>query len=159
MFARLGPSQPAQGADVIVRAVAALALAGLAVIHVVDLPATLGPDRLVGVGYIGIIAAAVLVGGLMIAWPHWLAWAGAAAVAVSAMGGYVLTRALPGGFLGDHGDVGNWRCSLGIAALSVEALIILLVVLAAWVGRSPAAGVPAESRPAVRLAPEYSQRG
>ena len=98
MFARLGPSQPAQGADVTVRAVAALALAGLAVIHVVDLPGTLGPTPLVGVGYFGIIVAAVLAGGLMIARPHWLAWAGAGAVAVSAMGGYVLTRALPGGF-------------------------------------------------------------
>ena len=159
MFARLGPSQPAQGADVIVRAVAALALAGLAVIHVVDLPGTLGPTPLVGVGYFGIIVAAVLVGGLIIARPHWLAWAGAGAVAVSAMGGYVLTRALPGGFLDDHGDVGNWRCSLGIAALSVEALIIMLVVLAAWLGRSPAASVPAPSRPAVRRTPEYSQRG
>jgi len=159
MFARLGPSQPAQGADVIVRAVAALALAGLAVIHVVDLPPTLGPTPLVGAGYVGIIVAAILVGGLLIARPHWLAWAGAGAVAVSAMGGYVLTRALPGGFLGDHGDVGNWRCSLGIAALSVEALIIMLVVLAAWLGRSPAASVSAESRPAVRRVPEYSQRG
>ena len=159
MFARLGPSQRAQGADVIVRAVAALALAGLAVIHVVDLPGTLGPTPLVGLGYFGIIVAAVLVGGLIIARPHWLAWAGAGAVAVSAMGGYVLTRALPGGFLGDHGDVGNWRCPLGIAALSVEALIIMLVVLAAWLGRSPAASVPAPSRPAVRRAPEYSQRG
>ncbi|HWN62134.1 MAG TPA: hypothetical protein VNO25_15880 [Streptosporangiaceae bacterium] len=88
-----------------------------------------------------------------------LAWAGAGAVAVSAMGGYVLTRALPGGFLGDHGDVGNWRCSLGIAALSVETLIIMLVVLAAWLGRSPAASVLAESGPAVRRTPEYSQRG
>ncbi|HEV2253554.1 MAG TPA: hypothetical protein VGS06_10200 [Streptosporangiaceae bacterium] len=159
MFARLGPPQPAEGADVIMRAVAALALAGLAVIHVVDLPGTLGPDRLVGLGYLGIIAAAVLVGGLMIARPHWLAWAGAGAVAVSAMGGYILTRALPGGFLGDHGDVGNWHCPLGIAALSVESVIILLVVLAAWLGRSPAASVPAESRPAVQRAPEYSQRG
>jgi hypothetical protein len=159
MFARLGPSQPAQGADVIVRAVAALALAGLAVIHVVDLPGTLGPTRLVGVGYFGIIVAAVLAGGLMIARPHWLAWAAAGAVAVSAMGGYVLTRALPGGFLGDHGDVGNWRCPLGIAALSVETLIIMLVVLAAWLGRSPATSVPAESGPAVRRTPEYSQRG
>ncbi|HMD25828.1 MAG TPA: hypothetical protein VKG61_15325 [Streptosporangiaceae bacterium] len=159
MFARLGPSQPAQGADVIVRAVAALALAGLAVIHVVDLPGTLGPTPLVGVGYFGIIVAAVLAGGLMIARPHWLAWAAAGAVAVSAMGGYVLTRALPGGFLGDHGDVGNWRCPLGIAALSVETLIIMLVVLAAWLGRSPATSVPAESGPAVRRTPEYSQRG
>src|SRR5580698_11422058 len=159
MFARLGPSQPAQGADVIVRAVAALALAGLAVIHVVDLPGTLGPTPLVGVGYFGIIVAAVLAGGLMIARPHWLAWAGAGAVAVSAMGGYVLTRALPGGFLGDHGDVGNWRCPLGIAALSVETLIIMLVLLAAWAGRVPATSAAVESRPAAPRAPEYSRPG
>jgi len=91
MFARLGPSQPAQGADVIARTMGALALISLAVIHVVDLPPTLGPTPLVGVGYVGII--------------------------------------------------------------------IMLVVLAAWLGRSPAASVPEESRPAVRRAPEYSQRG
>ena|SRR5438132_3859368 len=158
MFARLGQSQPAQGADVIARAMAALALAALAVIHVVDLPATLGPDRLVGIGYLGIIAAAVLVGGMMIARSHWLAWAAAGAVAVSAMGGYLLTRSLPGGFLGDHADVGNWRCPLGIAALSVETLIILLVVLAAWLGRgSPAASGAAGPRPAARRAPGYGQ--
>jgi hypothetical protein len=36
------------------------------------------------------------------------------------------SASLSGGFLGDHGDVGNWRCPLGIAALSVEGLIILL---------------------------------
>ena len=104
MFARLGQSQPAQGADVIARAMGALALIALAVIHVVDLPATLGPTPLVGIGYFGIIAAALGVGGAMIARSHWLVWAAAGAVAVMAMGGYVLTRALPGGFLGDHGD-------------------------------------------------------
>src|SRR5260370_35608308 len=93
MFARLGPSQPAQGADVIVRAVAALALAGLAVIHVVDLPATLGPDRLVGVGYLGIIVAAGPVGGLMISWPHSRALAGAAPGPPLATGGEVVTPA------------------------------------------------------------------
>ena len=159
MFARLGQSPPAQGADVIARAMGALALIALAVIHVVDLPGTLGPDRLVGFGYLGIIAAALGVSGVMIARAHWLVWAAAGAVAVSAMGGYVLTRALPGGFLGDHGDVGNWHCPLGIAALSVEALIILLVVLAAWLGRVPPASVAAESWPAARRAPEYSRPG
>ena len=41
----------------ITRATAVPALAALAVIHVVDLPGTLGPDRLVGIGYLGIIAA------------------------------------------------------------------------------------------------------
>ncbi len=146
MLARLGPSQPAQGADVIARTMGALALIALAVIHVVDLPGTLGPTPLVGIGYLGIIVAALGVGGVMITRSHWLVWAAAAAVAVSAMGGYILTRALPGGFLGDHGDVGNWRCPLGITALSVETLIILLVLLSAWLGRVPAASVPAQSR-------------
>ena len=160
MSARLGPAQPAQGADVIARAVGALALAALAVIHVVDLPATLGPTPLVGAGYLGIIAAAVLTGGVMIPRSHWLAWAAAGAVAASAMGGYVLTRAVPGGFLGDHADVGNWRCPLGIAALSVEAILILLVVLAGWQARARAprvAPVPVRE-PVSRRTPEYSHR-
>src|SRR5580704_12814537 len=155
MFDRIAQWQPDQGAAVAARTVGALALIALAVIHVVDLPGTLGPDRLVGVGYFGIIAAAVLVGGLMIARPHWLAWAAAGAVAVSAMGGYILTRAVPGGFLGDHGDVGNWHCPLGIAALSVESVIILLVLLVAagaWQARIHAASVAAQHRPAARRA-------
>ena len=149
--------QPAQGAEVIARAVGALALGALAVIHVVDLPGTLGPTPLIGVGYLGIIVAAVLFGGVMIARSHWLVWAAAGGLAVSAMGGYVLTRALPGGFLGDHVDVSNWRCPLGIAALSVETLIILLTVLAAGLARARAASVAARPGPAVRRAPEYSQ--
>jgi hypothetical protein len=160
MLARIAQWQPDQGAAATVRAVGALALAALAVIHVVDLPGTLGPDRLVGIGYLGIVAAAVLIGGVLIARPHWLAWAATAAVAVSAMIGYVLTRALPGGFLGDHGDVGNWHCPLGIAALSVESVIILLVLLVAlgaWQARIHATSVAAARRPAARRVSEYSQ--
>ena len=158
MFARLGPARPAQGADVIARAVGALALAALAVIHVVDLPGTLGPTPLVGAGYLAIIAAAVVTGGLMITRSHWLAWAAAGGVAASAMGGYVLTRAVPGGFLGDHTDVGNWRCPLGITALSVEAILILLVVLAAWQARSRRTTPQPQPEPARPRTPEFSQR-
>jgi hypothetical protein len=160
MFARIAQWQPDQGAAAAARAASALALAALAVIHVVDLPGTLGPAPLVGIGYLGIIAAAILTGGVLIAWPNWLAWAAAAAVAAAAMGGYILTRALPGGFLDDHGDVGNWHCPLGITALSVESVIILLVLLAglgAWQARIHAASVAAESRPAAQHAPQYSQ--
>ena len=159
MLARLRSSQPpAYGADLIARAMGALALIALAVIHVVDLPGTLGPTPLVGIGYFGIIAAAVGVGAAMIARSRWLVWGAAGVVAVMAMGGYVLTRALPGGFLGDHGDVGNWRCPLGITALSVETLIILLVLLAVWLNRVSAASRAAGSRPAItRRAPEYSR--
>ena len=130
MVGCLGQSRPTQEADVIARTVAAVALAALAVIHFVDLPGTLGPIPLVGIGYLGIIALAMLAGAAMIVRSHWFTWAAAGGLAVAAMGGYVLTRSLSGGFLGDHGDVGNWRCPLGIAALSVETLIILLA--AGW---------------------------
>src|ERR1700730_12529646 len=151
MSARLDAAPPAPGADLIARALGATALATLAMIHVIDLPATLGPAPLVGVGYFGIIAAAILGGGMMIARSHWLAWAAAGLVAASAMGGYVLTRALAGGFLGDHGDVGNWHCPLGIAALSVESGLLLLVLLAglgAWQARLHATSMAARPRPA-----------
>jgi MFS family permease len=154
MHDRLGASPPVQPADVIARAVGAVALATLALIHVVDLPGTLGPLPLVGAGYLGIIAAAVVVGGMMIARSHRLVWAAAGGLAAGAMGGYVLTRTI-GGFLGDHGDVGNWRCPLGLAALSVETLIILL---AAWQARSRSKPF-ALPRPVARRAPEYSRLG
>jgi hypothetical protein len=111
MFDGLGRAQPAPDTDVIMRAVGVPALAALAVIHIVDLPGTLGPDRLVGIGYLGIIAAAILAGGAMIVRSGWLAWAVAGGLAASAMIGYLLTRSLPGGFLGYHGDVGNWRAA------------------------------------------------
>ncbi|HEY2315548.1 MAG TPA: hypothetical protein VGH96_18205 [Streptosporangiaceae bacterium] len=160
MFARVGPVHQAQASDVIARAVGALALAALAVIHVVDLPATLGPTPLVGAGYFAIIAAALVTGGVMITRSHWLAWATAGGVAASAMGGYVLTRAVPGGFLGDHADVGNWHCPLGLAALSVEAILILLVVLAAWQSRVRFRHVAPQPlpEPARPRTPEFSQR-
>src|SRR5579859_3033334 len=132
MPADLDAVQPCPDTDVITRAAVVPALAALAVIHVVDLPGTLGPDRLIGIGYLGIITAAILAGGAMIARSSWLAWAVSGALASAAMAGYVLTRAVPGGFLGDHGDAGNWRCPLGIAALSVETLIIMLTAARAW---------------------------
>ena len=155
----IGPARPAPDTDMIMRAAAVPALAALAVIHVVDLPGTLGPDRLVGIGYLGIIATAILAGGALIARSGWLTWAAAGGLAAAAMTGYLLTRSLPGGFLGDHGDVGNWRCPLGIAALSVEALIMLLTAGRAWQARLRATGVAAKGRPAERRVRESSISG
>jgi hypothetical protein len=143
MIGCLGESRATQESDVVARAVAAMALAALAVIHVVDLPGTLGPTPLVGIGYFGIVAVGTLAGAVIVVRSHWLVWAVAGGLAVAAMGGYVLTRSLSGGFLGDHGDVGNWRCPLGIAALSVETLIILLAAgWGTWQAWLRAAGRP-----------------
>jgi len=54
------------------------------------------------------------------------------------------------------------RCPLGIAAHSVESVIILLVllvILGAWQARIHAASAAAARRPAVRRLPEYGQAG
>jgi hypothetical protein len=152
MHDRLAASPPAQATDVIARAVGAVALATLAMIHVVDLPGTLGPLPLVGAGYLGIIAASVVVGAMMIARSHRLVWAAAGGLAAAAMGGYVLTRTV-GGFLGDHTDVGNWRCPLGLAALGVETVLILL---AAWRSRGRTTSLALTRQPASRRARELS---
>ena len=83
MFDRIAQWQPDRGVAATARAVGALALAALAVIHVVDLPGTLGPT-LVGLGYLGIIAGSILIGGVLTSpgrtgwpgprpapWPSW----------------------------------------------------------------------------------------
>ena len=155
MSDRLAGPPAAQATDVIARALGAAALATLAMIHVVDLPHTIRPLPLVGAGYLGIIIAAVVVGGMMIARSNRLVWAAAGGLATAAMGGYVLTRTVSG-FLGDHGDVGNWRCPLGLAALSVE---VLLIFLATWQARSRRTSFVLPPRPAEHRAPEYSRLG
>lgn len=153
-----GP-RPAESADVVARGVGAMALAALATIHVVDLPGTIGPTPLIGAGYLAIIVGSILVGGLLIARSAWLAWAGAGALAIGAMGGYALTRTVDG-FLGDHMDVGNWGCLLGLAALSVEAVVILLALWQVARRLRPPAPAPAPVPERARQrAPEYSSRG
>ena len=125
MYARSEAPAIAPGFDLISRALAVVSLVNLAVVHVIDMPDTLGPLPWVGAGYFVIIAAAMAIGVTLMLRSHWLAWAAAGALAVGAMSGYVLTRSVSG-FLGDQGDVGNWRCSLGITALSLESVLILL---------------------------------
>ena len=76
MIGCLGQSRPAQyhavrGSDVVAGALTAVALAALAVVHVVDLPGTRGATPLVG--YLGIIAVATLTGAVIVVRSHWQA--------------------------------------------------------------------------------------
>lgn len=74
MFGCLGSSQQARDTEVIARTVTVLALAGLAVIHVVDVPGTLGAAPHVVIGYFGIIVPAMLAGGALVTRSRWLVW-------------------------------------------------------------------------------------
>jgi hypothetical protein len=99
------------------RAVGAVALAALALIHVEDLPDTFTASRLVGAEYLALIALSIGIAAALLtrrAGPR--LWFSAGAVAVSAMFAYVLSRTV--GIPGDY--------TLGLAALTVEAMIIML---------------------------------
>ena len=142
---------PASGFELIARAVAVVSLTDLALVHVIDLPGRLDETPLIGAGYFVLIAAALVTGVLLMARSNWMAWAATGLVAAGAMGAYILTRTVPG-FLGDHEDVGNWRCSLGLAALSLETVLIALA--AAQATRRPASvPVPAQASEALPVSP------
>jgi hypothetical protein len=99
----------------------------MAVIHVLDLPSTLTETHLIGYGYFVLIAAALLGAALLLTAPEPRVWLLVDLIALGAIVGYVLSRT--SGLPTDRGDVGNWNCALGIAALSTETLLVLL---AAW---------------------------
>jgi hypothetical protein len=130
-FAPIGAAV-AHHSDVAARAVGAVALASLALIHVEDLPDTFSASRLVGAEYIALVAVSLLLAAaLVIRRAGTRLWLAAAALAGSAMLAYVLSRTT--GIPGDHADVGNWRCSLGLGALTVETMIL---TLSAWATHS-----------------------
>lgn len=111
-------------ADLVARAVGAVALGALALIHVEDLPDTINSSLLIGVEYLVLIAASTVVAGLLLVRSGTRVWFAAAGLAGSAMLAYTLSRTT--GIPGDSGDIGNWRCSLGMAALTVETMILLV---------------------------------
>jgi hypothetical protein len=142
---------PASGFDLIARAVAVVSLTDLALVHVIDLPGTLDETPLIGAGFFMLIAAALVTGVLLMVRPNRMAWAASGLVAAGTMGAYILTRTVSG-FLGDHDDLGNWRCSLGLAALSLETVLIALA--AAQVTRRPApVPVPAQASEPLPVSP------
>jgi hypothetical protein len=129
------------------RAAGAIALAAVAVIHVLDLPSTLTATPLIGYGYFLLIGAALAGAAMLMTTPGPHAWALADLIATGALLAYVLSRTT--GLPTDTLDVGNWNCALGIAAVSTETLIVLLAL---WrmqpqrrllLGRTDARSVPA----------------
>ena len=109
------------------RGAGVIALAAVAIIHVLDLPDTLPDMPLIGAGYFVLIAAALATSTLLMTVPGPRIWMLADLIGTGAITAYVLSRTI--GLPTDTADIGNWNCALGIAALSTEALIVLL---AAW---------------------------
>jgi hypothetical protein len=112
--------------DAILRALGVVTLMGLALVHIVQLVPTFQTMQLLGVGYLLLIASTVVVGARLIMGAPTRAqlWAPAALLGVGAMMAYAFTRVVSTPL--DNQDVGNWACTLGMAALFLEAALVAL---------------------------------
>jgi hypothetical protein len=125
--------------DGIARAVAVAALGGVALIHLMDLPAKFDETPYMAWMYIALIAGCVCLAGALWRSTDSRVWAAAVALPVSVLVGFTLSRTT--GLPQANGDIGNWTESLGLASLFVEGALVALagsVLLARMTERSQA---------------------
>jgi hypothetical protein len=100
------------------RAVVAVGLASIGVIHLVDAIGKYDETRYLFWMYIALIAGCIVVAGAVLFTRMRVALLAAAGLALSAAVGYILSRTT--GLPGATGDIGNWTEPLGLASLFVE---------------------------------------
>jgi lysylphosphatidylglycerol synthetase-like protein (DUF2156 family) len=124
--------------DVATRAVLAVGLAGIALIHLLDSIGKYGETRYIFWMYVALIAGCLAVGAAVLFTRSRAAFLAAAGLAASAAAGYVLSRTT--GLPNATGDIGNWKEPLGLASLFVEGSVMAvgLGAYAAGMARRPA---------------------
>jgi hypothetical protein len=127
-------ASPALARDVATRATAAVGLAGIALIHLLDSIGKYHETRYVFWLYVGLMVGSVLTAAFVLTRGSRLAWSAAAALATGAIAGYVLSRTT--GLPNAKDDIGNWTEPLGLASLFVEGCVVALSVYALRISRS-----------------------
>lgn len=112
------------------RGIGIVMLLGIAAIHVVQLVPTFQQTPLLGVAFVMLVVAAVAAGahllrGTASSLHLWLPVTG---LGLAVIGGYAFTRMFSTPL--DNVDVGNWSCTLGMAALFVEGLLVAIAAYA-----------------------------
>jgi hypothetical protein len=117
------------------RGIGIVMLLGIAVIHVVQLVPTFEQTPLLGVAYVMLIIGAVAVGAHLVKGraTSMLLWLPVVGLGLAVMAGYMFTRIVSTPL--DNQDVGNWACTLGMAALFVEASLVAIAAYAISHGR------------------------
>src|SRR5690242_14947110 len=96
----------------------AVALTATACIHIALVPAHLHEAPYAGALFIALSTAALSVAILLLTSNHQLAWLGAAALSLTALLAYVISRSVGLPSLAD--DIGDWLNPLGVAATLSE---------------------------------------
>jgi hypothetical protein len=106
------------------RLLGAAAVLGIGLIHILDAAATYQSTRWIFWAYMALIAATVPVALLLLHSASPVAWLAAAGLAAGPFFAYLWSRTI--GLPGDAPDIGNWLCTLGMAALFVESSLLAL---------------------------------
>ena len=111
------------------------AVLGIAVIHILDAAGTYHSTRWIFWAYMALIVAAVPIALILLhSRSPLVVWGTAAAFAAGPLAAYLWSRSV--GLPGDAGDIGNWLCTLGMAALFVETALVALSATRLVVSRS-----------------------
>jgi hypothetical protein len=105
-------------------ATAVLALAAVAIIHLVQILPTFKTRPLLDGAFVALIAAAVAMAVRLVTRGDSSTWVAVRILSVGAIAGFVFTRAISSPL--DSQDIGNWACMLAIAALFVETALVAI---------------------------------
>jgi hypothetical protein len=108
----------------IARTVAAVGLAGVALIHLLDLPGKFQETPYMGWLYICLIVGSVVTAAALVRSNDSRAWTACALLPLGALVGFTLTRTV--GLPQAMDDIGNWAEPLGLASLFVEGTLVAL---------------------------------
>ncbi|MEA2472246.1 MAG: hypothetical protein QOE06_161 [Thermoleophilaceae bacterium] len=135
-----------QASALAARAVAAIGLCGVALIHLLDITSKFDETPYMGWMYVGLIVSCLALAGALIRSGGTRTWAATVALPAAAVAGFVLSRTT--GLPQATGDIGNWTEPLGMASLFVEGALIALGsgVLAARLTEQPRVAGPARRR-------------
>jgi hypothetical protein len=114
--------------DIGARAVVAIGLAGIGLIHLLDAIGKYNETRYLFWMYVGLILASLATAGAVLFTRTRTAFLAAAVLAGSALVGYILSRTT--GLPNATGDIGNWTEPLGLASLFVEGAVVTVATTA-----------------------------
>ena len=106
------------------RAAAIVGLAGVALIHLLELQTKFQDVPYLGMGYVLLIVASVVAAALLVHSNSRAGWVIGGGAALGALLGYSMTRTI--GLPQSSGDIGNWLEPIGLTSLFVEASVAAL---------------------------------
>jgi hypothetical protein len=108
------------------RGATVVGLLAIALIHVLDLPGKWAETRYLGIGYVLVIAASLVLAEINSTRNDKRAMYASAALAIAVLAGFIINRTV--GMPGATEDIGNWGEPLGLASLFVEAITVWVTV-------------------------------